>query len=62
MLERRLASALAAIVLLPAGLSTPGGAATSSAVGCQTERAPGATAQQVDWCAMDRPVTRTFRH
>ncbi|MFA9271066.1 MAG: hypothetical protein ACEQSX_09975 [Baekduiaceae bacterium] len=62
MLDRRLASALAAIVLLPAGLSTPHGAETSSAVGCQTERAPGATAQQVDWCTDDRPATRTFRH
>ncbi len=62
MLERRLASALAAIVLLPAGLSTPRAAETSSAVGCQTERAPGATAQLVDWCTVDRPATRTFRH
>ncbi|MGK2938587.1 MAG: hypothetical protein ACSLFR_12410 [Solirubrobacteraceae bacterium] len=44
--DRRLASALAAIVLLPAGLSTPRGAETSSAAGCQTERAP---------------ATRTFR-
>lgn len=60
--DRRLASALAALVLLPAGLSTPRGAETTSAVGCQTERAPGASAQQVDWCAVDRPATRTFRH
>lgn len=60
--DRRLASALATIVLLPAGLSTPGGAETSSAVGCLTERAPGATAQPVDWCAVDRSAARTFRH
>ncbi|UUY05691.1 hypothetical protein LRS13_09275 [Svornostia abyssi] len=62
MLDRRLASALAAIVLLPAGLSTPRSADPSTAVGCQPERAPGATALPVDWCTVDGPAARTFRH
>lgn len=66
MVDRRLASVLAAAVLLPVGYDRPGRTeapqtTATAAAACRADRAPG-TAQPAGWCTAGRRSEPTRHH